>query len=390
MGFQLIMLLPFILFQILYFAYKRYKRVTGGNRNEKFRTEVESSKRNITYVSRVYEAPTQFHLQLVRENPLTHLLKAVGLAKELQTGDTAFDDYFYIVSDDPKTCEHIAGNPQLLAHLSDAVDTMIGLDFKFVGVISDGNHFSIRFKQIQKVKTEAFEEYAFNRTLDKCLLPVIDTLKDPMIVSDPEPYAKTADLVRKSTLLLSSLATALGFYMFFLVREPEKWYFDGIALYVIAALWASGITLLYIAAVLILFAGQSRIYSLLAKPVAAVFLTLFLGVYLVLRFSNVYMDPSKPRYALCTLKAKNHYRHRKAPDRYTLTMTHPLYRDELLKIDVPHSFYDTVRIDDELELGFHHGFWGYEWVDSLSKTVTHTQYVERSLRPESILEFYRR
>ncbi len=381
MFFQLVMLIPFILIGSAYFGIQRFMNSFEKEYGSGKYTNVSANKGQIISVTRKYKADTKYHIQLIKENWFTKLLKFTGFSKEFQTGNTEFDDFFYIVSDDPKTCDHLAVNKEVQDSMSTLIKDFESHGWKYIHFISDGSNVSIEFKSEEKRKSDTFDEKEFNRLVDEHVSPILEILSDPLITSNLEVHHKTVKKINKVSVILSSFAGILTFYVLFTLRSSDYWYLDLKSLFGLMALFAFGIAFFYVSYILKSFRGHSRIYKLLLHPTFAIFMSTFLSFYIFTRFTNVYLDDTVSKYALCTIKDKDVFRPRRGSPKYILTVTHPFYHGELLEIDVPSKFYSSVQVNKEIELGIKDGYWGYEWVFSLSSTPSlRSNYIQRKIR----------
>ena len=379
-GFQLVMLIPFILGGTVFFGIQRFigsfEEAYGASR----KTTVRHNKGSVVSLSRKYGSKTDFHIRLIRENWLTRLLKRLGLSKEMRTGDRAFDALFYIVSDDPRTCDVFTAQKTVQSHLYSMVGDMDDVGWKFTEFLSDGDTVTTVFHSKTKRKSRDFGEDAYDRLLDEHISPVLEILEDPAVVSEPEPLDAAAKRVRKTTLFLSAAASILGLYVLYTLRAVDYWYVSRLSLLAVTAGAATLTVFLYAGYISRTFMGQSRIYALLLLSPAALFFSTFLGLYVFLRYSNVYLDESQPSYAVCTVQGKEIKQGRRSPRRYVLAVTHPFYFGERLEVNVPAAFYEGTTQGGEIELGIKKGFWGFAWIASLSLSPLASVYAPGKIR----------
>jgi hypothetical protein len=378
---QLVMLIPFLLIGSAFFGIQRFMNSFEKDYGSSNNTKVNAYKGTIISVERKYKSDTKYHIQLINENWFTKLLKFTGFSKEFQTGNTEFDEFFYIVSDDPKTCDILAANKDVQNQIYTLANAFENHGWRYIHLISDGSNVNIVFKNKEKLKNDEFDESEFNRLIDEHMAPILQVLRNPMVVSDLEVHHKTVKLINKVSIVLSSIAGILAFYIMFTLRSSDYWYLDLKSLFGSMALLGLGVVLFYVSYILKSFRGHSRIYRLLLYPTFAIFFSTFLSLYIFTRFSNVYLDESASKYALCTVKDKETFKPRRGSRKYTLTITHPFYYGELLEIHVPSKFYNSVQINKDMEIGIKDGYWGFEWVSSLSSTASsRSHYIQRKIR----------
>ena len=275
-------------------------------------------------------------------------------------------------------------NKDIQEYISSMAKTMSDHGWRFTNFISDGSNVSVIFASRDKIKSEDFQEHDFNRLLDKQILPVVKILSDPLVASDPEPLHNTAMTIQKASMILSSIAAVLGMYVLYTLRAVEYWYIDLKNLFLSMAFVGLGAVFFYVSYILKNFRGHSRIYNLLILPTVAIFFTGFLSLYVFTRYTNVYLDKSQPKYALCTIKNKDTKHRRRASDKYVLTLTHPFYFGELLDINVPSKFYRSIEVNDQIQIGVNGGYWGFEWISSISSTPSATAYTPKKIRSNEI------
>lgn len=384
MLFQLIMLIPFLLIGTAFFAIKRFMDSFSEEYGSNNQTNVNAYKSKVISVDRKYKSDTKFHIELIKENWFTKLLKFTGFSKELQTGFAQFDNYFYIVADDPRTCDIITAQDELQHKLYTLAKTIDNNDWEYVKLISDGSYVQITLKPKKKLELENFNENDFNKELDKHMHPIVDILADPIITSNPAPNSNVVKLILRASIVLSSIATILFVYILFTLRYPNYVYIDINDMFISIAFISSGVVFLYISYILKFFRGQTRIYALLIHPTLAIFFSTFLSFYIFTRFSNIYFDHSTKQFAACTIENKEVHRPRRGANQYILTITHPYYYQESLDIHVPAEFYNEINVNHQVEIGINEGYWGFEWISSISSTLKSSTYLARKIRTKSI------
>lgn len=112
---------------------KNYKTSTEIHREQTVHISLRTHKGTITgrSVGIDYRGPK---FRLVRESPWDRRFKDWGLSSEVQTGDKAFDDAVYVISDNPLLATHLSFSQES----RDAVRSLLQSNYQ--EIVSDGEH----------------------------------------------------------------------------------------------------------------------------------------------------------------------------------------------------------------------------------------------------------
>lgn len=144
------------------------------------------------------EVPRVGDFEISKEGKLDKLSKKMGLSREFQTGDTAFDSEFFITSEDHLLCGDVFTKSNIRELIRSVIkDSSIKISLK-------GVKLSLK---ISPVRIQSLGENGFGETTYKTLSAISQVL--PALVTIPKPISPISTIPWKRVITLSPFILAV-------------------------------------------------------------------------------------------------------------------------------------------------------------------------------------
>ncbi len=311
----------------------------------------------ITYSRYGIKLPQDSILGFKAETGFYRLFKRLGLATEIQTGDTSFDHKIYVICDHPHVQEIVQSRPELRAIVS--------------SLFADGaNHIYQDGAYLWVGGNGAFVN-------PSALITKLIRLKFILEKADFRLVSKWGDPFFWKALIASSIAYSVAGYGFvsFLEMNFVK---ETVHLNPQDILWmglkVGALTVLFgLVAFFFIFRGSSRITPLIETSVVLILAAPFMGIQGISDF-NRGLDENKATIVQSTVTQKRQVQHRGRKGRvyytYHLGLQTKVVPEHLrnqfpFEIDVTSSFFSSVAEGSAIESEVYPGRLGFPWINSL-------------------------
>jgi hypothetical protein len=296
-----------------------------------------------------FDAPLPVDFSLESEGVFSKLAKWLGCASEFQTGDVAFDDRFYIFSDDPPF-HALLNSDQLRASISaifaQGVERITAQKGKLIIDLAEAS----KIPDTEKMSV--------------LIDDVLQLLKYIRQISTPSAGAGGRMMARRARIAIGGIFTLLfaGLAVLFWApyRLVNKWEL------IETASWYSLLPMLGG----FLLVQRLFQYSSLGKNVFMYYLTygliaMALATYALLYTANIYYDDSPPHLRTQRIVAKNVTHGSKGGTHYYIDTEHWRGNGEPFHTEINFHSYGRARIGDRLQLETHPGALQFEWIKSM-------------------------
>lgn len=300
---------------------------------------------------------TRALFRLTEESAFDRFFKSLGLATEIQSGDTEFDRRIYIACDHPIFADEIRAD-------AEARRLIIKLFNSGVNRISfDGDFLRVRLPLDQTSNYEVAHQLTELQTA----LTDMDSHR-PSFWGDPYELRVFITEMIIWTFAGYSLSGGLE-----LLMTDEDYYLNPLPVYLKGALLGLFLAGLLLLAVFNFFKGSSRGHRILLESGIVLFLSLPLGGMNLYSDLNRNMDTSEPVYLeapILRLEEQVHRRRRGGP-RYTYHMylNNDQYKDSKLKlpshIRIDRETYVAARTTDIAKIKVGRGWLGHPWYQEI-------------------------
>ncbi|MDP1928821.1 MAG: hypothetical protein Q8K62_09970 [Thiobacillus sp.] len=302
-------------------------------------------------------SPKPFHFRIKRETRWDRLAKRLHLSIEQIFNDPEFDETFYVVSDHPELTRELAEVPALR-------NVLKGLfkDKYLRQVWCEGQHlvaeYSFSSSDAQGGHYDTPETAGSIITALHGIADFLSALDRTGKVGDP--------YVWRATLLVSLASGVLivGFMELFRFAKLDNldplldaWPLVRQCLFFVAL--ALAIWLMLAAAWL---RGSSHAHVVMTEILVSGGFGLLLGTYFFARDLNCEWDGAPAQVYFAEVIGKQHQRHRKSPDTYSLTIEHRGVGTLPASIQVRGGVYAQAREGGLIELHIKPGGLGHPWV----------------------------
>ncbi len=280
---------------------------------------------------------------LHREGTFDRLLKGLGLAEEIQTGDESFDHNVYIVSDNPAVASCLRENAKLRRVIVATIDQ--GFDL----IHADGRALWIRSKTVLKPRNGDFDK----------LFTMVGAFKDLKPQKDSTGVLLRVAVVEIVVAVTAGYAASVALDFFDedpTLVFPELAIFDGIALSV-------GLFVLLFGFAILLLRRSSRARWVLAESLLVLLLSVLAAGFGAVRDLNATFDRSDAIDVERPVTDRRIFRGRKGRKRYYLGFPSASYQGEGLptELKVSRRVYDDMENGGKVTFRIKEGSLGYPW-----------------------------
>ena len=354
---------------LAYFWYKRinaaWKGIPGRAGELPYQYKVVKNDKAINELIIGIDAPDGYDYLLKHENTVDRFFKAIGVSVEHQTGNEAFDDKVYIVSDNRQFQRQLTANGPI-------VDGMLKI-FNF------GRTYHCRVQEMRHYSGRLWikfsTEHRFNErripALASRIVPSLHTIVDelqriPLTASAgwKDPFAFKAALLLAAS---SALAVNGGIQVYRFVYTTYPVTMDTDRLFHDALLLGGGI----VAALLVFsffYVGRSaRAHLVFLELLIVGSFGAVLTAYEQLNDLNMEMDASTGK-AYETMLARKHAIHsRRSSTRYYAYLSDWHHPAGLIEVKIPGSLYHAIMPGDQLVVTEKSGYYRYRWIEKIEK-----------------------
>ena len=335
---------------------KKFKFSTPLQSGKMYAVQTSTHKGKVVAYYLGVELETDTVFEITRESSFNRFLKSVGFASEIQTGDIAFDEKFYVGSDHFHFNRALREDPVIRGLIHD----IVAKSYLVESIICDGHTLYIKSKAVIEPHVELVQML---HELGEKIKPIAKTskfqaYKDPFIFK---------------LLIFESVLFALMFYAFEVFIEmvmvdqyslvtPFKAYIPG----TITGLIIVGI----LTAVFYKFFRESARshFVFIANAFILLFSMPFWGTKTFIDF-NRSLDKSPVSTEKIVVERKEIVvtRSRKGGKNYTYYWHYRLpYADSSERLSVPRDIYNSVSENDEVEIKMRNGAFDYPYRISIN------------------------
>ena len=373
MIFDLIVLAVFGFLGLIFFSIRYYiKEFSKEYSTDHFVTQYSPSyltKGHLRKFKKYYRLSSRFIIKLERETFFTKILKSVGLVKEFQVKNKLFDDRFFILSDDPSTCNNLAKNEELQKEINSLYNTLEKEQIIFRYIKCNKGHLSIAInvKNDDKVEDEV-DDYAkeIEPIVDKHMKAIKEILQDPYMFSEPQKFDKQYKNIKTVSKVLFAVSLVLLFYVVTKINASDYYYFERTPIIFQSILIGLGILGLYLNYLVRKFKATARFYELLILPSISIFLAISLSSYLFIYFENIFLDKSKSLKQTSKIVQKVYKEDTKSHKaRFIFVIIDPIDKTKNLNMYVRAEKYVSKDVNDLIKFDVKKGYFGYRWISKV-------------------------
>jgi hypothetical protein len=354
-----------------FIAYFWYKRIKAGWRGTSQRTgafsyqyKVVKNDKTVNELLIGIDAAPGYDYFLKNENALDRFFKRIGFSVEHQTGNKAFDDKVYIVSDNRQFQKQLTADGEIV----DALLKVFNFGRTYQCRVQEVRHSSGRL-WIKYSTGNGFNErritalasrvvpvlYSINKTLKHIPLTASGSWKDPFVI--------------KATFLLavsSALAVngALQVYRFLYTTLPVA--MDTDKLLQDALLLGGGIITLLLTLSFWTLGRSARAHLVLIELLIVGSFGAVLTAYEQLNDLNMELDRSQGRAYETTLLKKHVVRTRRSTNYYA-HMNDWHHTAAGIEIKITGNLYNALAPGDRLVVTEKPGYYDYRWIETIKK-----------------------
>ena len=315
---------------------------------------------------------TGFRFRVLREHALHRALKRIGLAREWQGPDAAFNRACYVVSDDPEV-ERLLGDPQVTGDLqalltewpasADYIPERLEIRPHYVALICRKRRFKLRPQP---------------HGLPAAAIPRLERIAAAMHAHEPATDTSDRDPDRRRMFAL--VAPAMPLLLVGAARLMVDMYWaSGPQLVTMAGLWKDLLLAVpalagaWLLGACVVLKGSSRLPPALVEIGLVGTLGLALGGGVLAYLANVELDFG-PRDIVRTAVVERRADRggRRAPDRYFLQVRSYRLDDEPVEVRVPRGLFRRAGTAQDLVLTVGRGALGYRWIERVRLADTGT------------------
>lgn len=292
--------------------------------------------------------PSNAVFWLHREGGFDRLLKGLGLADEMQTGDRKFDREVYVVSDNPAVALCLQENPALRRQI------VATLESGFDVIHADGHALWMRSKKVLEAKKPELDGLFAMATAFKALKPR----------KDPDSILFRVFVVEVLMAIMAGYGASVALDIYDddpTLVFPDVAIFDGLA--VSAALFAAtfGLTVL-------LLRRSSRARWVLAESLVVLLVSALACGFGAIRDLNAAFDRSVAIDVERPVTGRRIVKGRKGKKRYYVSFPTATWKDEMLptELKVSRSLYGDVEDGGTITFRIKEGSFGYPWYEDIS------------------------
>lgn len=309
--------------------------------------------------------PKEFHFRIKRETRWDRAAKAIGLSVEQCFSDPAFDEAFYVVSDNPALAKELADVPEFRS----VIKALFG-DKNLRKLTCEGQHLVAEYR----VKSAASSPILYLGTAEigvivSALHEIADTLvflRDSNAKNDPHIW-KAAFLIS-----LASGVLILGVIEVFRIAKLQRYdpLLESWPLLRDSALIAFIILAAWLISTAAWLRGSSHAHIVMGEVLISGGIGLLLCSYPLARDLNCEWDNASARTYQASILAKHHHHHSKSPDTYSFSINSAESNLLPASIEVGYRDYAKFNPGDSVELYIKPGLIGYPWVERLAGVRT--------------------
>jgi hypothetical protein len=353
-----------------FFLYQIYSRLNASWKGTKavvasisYQFKILTHKNKTTGLKVGIKGNEGYDYKLKKESTFDAICKSFGLAKEHQTGNKAFDDLVYVVSDNASLHRQISSNQSI-------IDSTLAL-------FSVGKKFSCDVKEIRNNSDRIWVEFSVPSDIEDDVLKQLSNQAAPLlnkIVKQLTAYPQSAikwqdPYVLKAAILLAiSSAFAINGFVHLMRLDWVEVPFtvDSTALFYDAILWGGVIIIALLALTFTLLGRSSRTHIVMFELIVFGLFGTVSTTFAELRDINIELDESNGFRHEVKLLDKTSSRSRNSTS-YYLYVNDWNNEEVRKKIEVDSELYSSVMRGNKLIVEQYDGYLNYRWVKSLYK-----------------------
>lgn len=307
-----------------------------------------------------YALRTDVPFQLNLENSASALFKWLGISREFQTGDAAFDQHIYLACDHPV----ILQNLQLQATARQAIVALLELPGA-KKIWSDG--YSLRFTRLcDHESTEA--DQAMLLQLVRALEPVVATTRQ-----QPVPFFWRYTTIEALVWGLFGYAS-VTLAEYYLINAD--YHLDSTAVLQMGLLAGLAMFSFLMLLIVLFLRGSSRSHQIVTESFFLLIMALPVCGTQAISDINRSQDQAKAEMVLVPIKGMHSSERRKGPDVYYLYLATPprLFGTRVPnRIEVTYDIYHKAAVDKQLLLVVKPGRLGLPWYQRMDVYPQHAE-----------------
>lgn len=372
-------------------CYQVHKRLTAAwsgdeatSKNIKYQYDFQTNKGDVNGLLIGISGPKDLNFTLKREKTTDRFFKFVGIAKEHQTGNQAFDDLIYVLSDHEALHQHISRDEKLLSSILKIFEYTWSYSSKVEEIRCQSGRIWLRLKIKDKTKNEQPDLIA------EKLVPLLKNVADNLNNAGIKQFATYKDpFVIKAAVILaiSSGLFINGFLHGFRILWQEVPYTLDITQFrtTVAAVSIAIICSLIVSTFYFLGRSARTHLVLIELFIMGTAGAVFTAGSLI-RDLNMDLDSAEPQRHIVVMYDKRMSTGRRSNNYYLFvddwldkssSMKNVLGENLLdenaldtvstRRVSVSSDFYHSVRTGDELIIVQKPGYLNYRWVERITK-----------------------
>jgi len=316
---------------------------------------VQGGKKNSPSLSIAVKSDCPVTFSVTAEQNMDGAAKSIGMSIECQTGDTDFDQNFYIISSSPLFAQAYFADPSV----RDAIRRIFAAELEDCtckGGMIEASWVGKKGEQIVAATSESVRDNIINDLClirDKCRNYVTEPIR---IEHQQQKFLCTA------SWCMGGVIAALAIIVFIFCRSSYP-VFSAWNLFLTSCVLSVPLFAICSVLLVLLVWGQSYAHRRLAVLVPVMLIScLFLG-YDLAKYTNGSWDKSSPHVYLTKINDKRKSTGgRKSRTHYYLKLESWHVNGEPERIVVPSSIYNRASVGQRIEITTRDGYWGFEWM----------------------------
>ena len=327
-----------------------------------FDYKISKHKGKVTGVKIGLRGSVDLYFSLKPESRVDRFFKAIGLAKEYQTRNKAFDDMIYIVSDDPHLQRLILGNKQVVDAVLNLCAHLEHAGYKFKLIRNTQDRLWIEFKPDAEFDDSNIANIA-EQTIPQLHL-IKSKLKGTQVGQSgswKDSFALRAGII---LAISSGLAINGAVHLFRTAWGHVPFTVDVKAIWIDAVLYSSVLMVAFVFVVFFILGRSARTHIVLIEVLLVGSFGAASNCFVNLRDANIEFDTSQPAFYQTTIHKRRMSRSRRSTSYYLYVddWNSPGARE---KIEVSSYFYRSVNVGQSLQVTQKNGNLGYKWVEAI-------------------------
>jgi hypothetical protein len=308
------------------------------------------------------ESAVTSHFGIKREKGFDRLAKRLGLSTEFHTGNEAFDEHFYIVSDDPRLLSCLNGDTPIHANIQKLFELNGQYGVELQGILGAGNRLWLEFK------SDGSFHRGLKTSIAELAVPTLTKLAADL-ANESIGQTRTFDRYAVRAALLLALSAALftnAVFQFFRSRiSLLPFTLDTGQLWFHSLLVGGAVVALLMAVTIAMLGRTSRAHLVLAEIVLIGSLGAWGTAMQELNDLNRELDPEPARSHVIKVQGKLKEKSRKSTKYMLYVADWRKPGAPSVTLNVPSYLYEAVGRGDYIALYQRPGYLGYAWVEGI-------------------------